>query len=104
MLGETSDYARIPWFWSDQYDLSLQVAGLFDSAATSVRRDVGDNAFVLFQADGTGRLTAVAGIGTGNSIAKEIKLAEKLIDRGAVLDEAAFSDPSVNLKSLLRAA
>lgn len=104
MLGETLDYSRIPWFWSDQYDLSLQVAGLFDSAAASVRRDISENAFVLFQADAEGRLRAVAGIGTGNTIAKDIKLAEKLIDRGALLDESAFSDPSVNLKSLLRAA
>lgn len=104
MLGETSDYARIPWFWSDQYDLSLQVAGLFDSSSASVRRNISDNAFVLFQADASGRLIAVAGIGSGNAIAKDIKLAEKLIDRGALLDESAFSDPTVNLKSLLRAA
>jgi len=104
MLGETADYAKVPWFWSDQYDLSLQVAGLFDSAGPSVRRRISDDAFILFQAGEDGRLKAVAGIGPGNAIAKDIKLAERLIDRGALLDEAAFSDPSINLKSLLRAA
>jgi len=104
MLGDMTDYARVPWFWSDQYDLSLQVAGLFDCTRGSVRRDLADGAFVLFQADDGGRLRAVAGVGPGNAIAKDIKLAEKLIDKGALLDEAAFADPSVNLKSLLRAA
>lgn len=104
MLGETADYAQVPWFWSDQYDLSLQVAGLFDGARPAVRRDLPGGAFVLFQADETGRLQAVAGVGQGNAIAKDIKLAQKLIERGALLDEAAFSDPSINLKSLLRAA
>jgi len=104
MLGETEDYAQVPWFWSDQYDLSLQVAGLFDGAGPSVRRNLAGDAFVLFQADGQGRLQAVAGVGQGNAIAKDIKLAQKLIEKGALLDEAAFSDPSINLKSLLRAA
>jgi len=104
MLDETSDYAQVPWFWSDQYDLSLQVAGLFDGTRPCVRRDLAGDAFILFQADAPGRLQAVAGLGLGNAIAKEIKLAQKLIEKGAPLDEAAFSDPSVNLKSLLRAA
>ena len=28
MLGDGSDYAPVPWFWSDQYDTKLQIAGL----------------------------------------------------------------------------
>ena len=28
MLGEPTDYDPVPWFWSDQYDLKLQIAGL----------------------------------------------------------------------------
>ena len=28
MCGKLTEYAQIPWFWSDQYDLKLQIAGL----------------------------------------------------------------------------
>ena len=37
ICGETVEYAQVPWFWSDQYDLKLQIAGLsegYDQAVT----------------------------------------------------------------------
>ncbi|HET7411787.1 MAG TPA: FAD-dependent oxidoreductase, partial [Pararhizobium sp.] len=49
MLGLADPYGKVPWFWSDQYDLTLQVAGLPESGAESVRRDLGPGAFILFQ-------------------------------------------------------
>ena len=30
MVGQPARYAEVPWFWSDQYDLKLQIAGLGD--------------------------------------------------------------------------
>ena len=45
---------------------------------------------------------AAAGIGPGNAVARDIKLAEMLIARRAAPDPAALADPDVPLKSLLR--
>ena len=104
MLGGSAEYAKAPWFWSDQYDLSLQVAGIFDPAREVRRRGTSDDTILVFQCDEEGRLSAVAGIGSGNVVAKDIRLLEKLIERGASLDSAALADPSVNLKVLLKAA
>ena len=104
MLGPVDDYVGVPWFWSDQYDLTLQVAGLFDPALEALRRELADGALLLFQRDGAGRLVAAAGVGTGNAVAKSVRLAEKLIERGAPVDAAALEDPSVDLKRLLRGA
>ena len=104
MLGEGGDYAKVPWFWSDQFDFSLQVAGLFDSARESHRRDIADDAFLLFQRDAAGVLQAAAGIGPGNAVAKHIRLAEKLIEREAEIAPAELADPNVDLKRLLKAA
>ena len=103
MLGDVEDYARVPWFWSDQFDFSLQVAGLFDSARESYRRDLDNAAFLLFQRNADGRLEAAAGVGTGNAVAKHIRLAERLIEREAKIEPDALSDPSVDLKRLLKA-
>jgi 3-phenylpropionate/trans-cinnamate dioxygenase ferredoxin reductase component len=102
MLGGAGRYAKIPWFWSDQHDLTLQVAGLFNGAEPTLRRDLDDDAFILFQTDAQGVLFAASGIGTGNRVAKEIRLAEMMIERGIRLDPDQLRDPETNLKSLLR--
>ncbi len=103
MLGDVAEYARVPWFWSDQYDLSLQVAGLFDPGRETLRRGDPESPVLLFQCDDAGRLAAAAGVGKGNAVAKDIRLSEKLIERAAPVDPAALCDPSVDLKRLLRA-
>ena len=104
MLGEAGGYAKVPWFWSDQFDLSLQVAGLFDTEREVHRRDLDGGAFLLFQRDAAGTLQAAAGVGPGNAVAKHIRLAERLIEREATIEPGDLADPSVDLKRLLKAA
>ena len=101
MLGHAEPVSAVPWFWSDQYDLSLQIAGLAESATTEVRRELRDGAFVLFHLAPDGRLLAASGIGRGNAVAKDIRLAEMLIARRAHPGPAALADPATNLKRLL---
>lgn len=101
MLGAAEPVAGVPWFWSDQYDLSLQIAGLAGEAVAHVRRGLRGGAFVLFHLGPEGRLLAASGIGVGNAVGKDIRLAEMLIARRAQLDPAALADPAVNLKRLL---
>jgi 3-phenylpropionate/trans-cinnamate dioxygenase ferredoxin reductase subunit len=101
MLGGTEPYVAVPWFWTDQHDYSLQVAGLTDTASGEVVRVRPDGVEIWFGLDG-GRVVAAAAAGPGNSVAKDIKLAEMLIARRAVPDPAALADPGVALKSVLR--
>ena len=68
---------------------------------TTVRRQVGEG-FVIFHLDGTGRLVAASGIGPGNSIARDVKMAEMLIGREASPPAGVLADPSLQLKSLLK--
>jgi 3-phenylpropionate/trans-cinnamate dioxygenase ferredoxin reductase subunit len=101
MLGQDETLTAVPWFWSDQYDLTLQIAGLAEGAVTEVRRDLRDGAFVLFHLAPDGRLLSASGIGIGNVVAKDIRLAEMIIARRAHPDPAALADPATNLKKLL---
>jgi 3-phenylpropionate/trans-cinnamate dioxygenase ferredoxin reductase subunit len=103
MLGASIPYAAVPWFWSDQYDLTLQVAGLSDSNNTTVLRDLGDSGKLFFHLAEDGRLVSVSGMGPNAGIAKEIRLAEMLIEREAHPDPAALADSGRRLKELLRA-
>jgi 3-phenylpropionate/trans-cinnamate dioxygenase ferredoxin reductase subunit len=104
MLGMPTPVAAVPWFWSDQYDLTLQVAGLADGAAATIERRQDDGGLILFHLASDGRLVAASGIGPGNAVARDIRLAEMLISLGARPDPAVLADPASKLKSLLRAA
>ncbi|NUS69061.1 MAG: oxidoreductase, partial [Ensifer adhaerens] len=102
MAGGKDVFAAIPWFWTDQYDLGLQVAGLPHPDHQSVTRQL-DGGELEFYLDG-GRLVAAAGLGLGNGLAKDIKLSEMLIAAGVSPDPGALADASVNLKALLKSA
>ncbi len=101
MLGKGEQLATVPWFWSDQYDLTLQIAGLQDEGVSTVRRDLSDTAFILFHIAADGRLVAASGIGVGNAVAKDIRLAEMIIGKGLKPAPAELADPTVNMKRLL---
>ncbi|MER9871584.1 FAD-dependent oxidoreductase [Mesorhizobium sp. M0195] len=103
MLGAGEAHSAVPWFWSDQYGLSLQIAGLSDEGRSIVRRDVGDGAFILFHLAEDGRLVAASGIGPGNAVARDIRLAEMLIAKQAKPAPEALGSQTVKLKSLLAA-
>jgi 3-phenylpropionate/trans-cinnamate dioxygenase ferredoxin reductase component len=103
MLGRSVPYNKVPWFWSDQYDLSLQVAGIFDLGASIHSRATGDGTTIVFQCDAKQNLVAAAGIGPGNATSKDIRIFEKLIERRTIVDADRLADPSQNLKRLLAA-
>ncbi|ACP23797.1 ferredoxin reductase MocF (plasmid) [Sinorhizobium fredii NGR234] len=102
MAGAAETFAAIPWFWSDQYDLGLQVAGLPQPAHRTAVRSVPKGEIEFYLDDG--RLVAAAGLGLGNGLAKDIKLAEMLIAAGVNPEPTALADPGLNLKALLKSA
>ncbi|MDK1385430.1 FAD-dependent oxidoreductase [Sinorhizobium sp. 8-89] len=102
MAGAAETFTAIHWFWSDQYDLGLQVAGLPQPAHQRVLRSIAGGELEFYLDDG--RLVAAAGLGLGNSLAKDIKLAEMLIAASISPDPAALADPGLNLKTLLKSA
>jgi 3-phenylpropionate/trans-cinnamate dioxygenase ferredoxin reductase component len=103
MLGARVAYDKVPWFWSDQYDQSVQVAGLFESSRPTHERDLGLGAKIVFQCDDTGALAAAAGVGNGQTVARDLRMLEKIIEKRAGVVPADISNINFNLKTLLRA-
>jgi 3-phenylpropionate/trans-cinnamate dioxygenase ferredoxin reductase subunit len=101
LLGADAEYEAVPWFWSDQYELCLQIAGLPDAGVETVSRDLGGGALLLFHLAADGRLVGVSGVGPLGKIAKEVRVGEMLIARRARPDAAALAAPGVKLKGLL---
>lgn len=102
MLGGSRIYEAVPWFWSDQYELTLQIAGLPGLGVSIVRRPVKDDAFILCHLNAEGRLVGASGIGRGNSIARDVRLLEMLIGKRLTPDVSALADQAFQLRSLLR--
>ena len=103
MLGAGEPYSEIPWLWSDQHDLNLQVTGLTDRYDDVVQRG-GDVAtgVVCFLLTGE-RMIGACGIGVGGVIGRDIRVAQRLIERGRPVDRDKLGDTAFPLKQLLRA-
>ncbi len=101
MLGGEEAHAAVPWFWSDQYDQMLQTAGLPGTGGREVLREREDGSLMHFGLDAEGRLVDATSLGRGPVVAKDIRVAERLIAAGATPDPADLADPDVRLRSLL---
>ena len=63
MLGAVEDYGELPWFWSDQYDLHLQIVGRIHAGGTTVARDYQGGARLNFHLAEDGRVVAASAVG-----------------------------------------
>lgn len=96
MAGGSAIYDAVPWFWSDQFDIKLQTAGVADGAdAVIVRGDSGAARFSVWSLKGD-RLLAVDAV---NDPAAFLA-ARKLIAAKTPLDAKTLADPATDLKSL----
>jgi len=102
LLGETKKFSAVPSFWSDQFELSLQVAGLPSFAKIVIPRTRPDGVTIYFGLNDQEQLVSAAGIGAGNSVAKDIRLAKMLIAAQKTVTPAELSDPNLNLKKLFK--
>ncbi|HEY7339231.1 MAG TPA: FAD-dependent oxidoreductase [Bryobacteraceae bacterium] len=100
IAGKGGPYRAAPWFWSDQYEIRLQLAGLpAGHDFTAVRGQPEDGKFSVFYFR-DGRLCAVDSV---NRPADHMA-ARKLIGNGEAITPEQAADESVNLKSLYRIA
>ncbi|MEE9454303.1 MAG: FAD-dependent oxidoreductase [Paracoccaceae bacterium] len=96
MLGEGVKYHAKPWFWSDQYDVKLQIAGLNTGYDRVITRQSG-NATSFWYFNGNTLLAVDA-----MNDPRAYMVAKRLIEAGKSPDAAAISDPETDLKSLLQ--
>ncbi len=97
ILGRPKAYSSTPWFWSDQYQAKLQIAGLADPGdATVLRGHPGSGAFAAFRLR-EGRLSAVEAVSSPG----DFLIAKKLIASQVEPDPALLADKTFKLKDLL---
>jgi 3-phenylpropionate/trans-cinnamate dioxygenase ferredoxin reductase subunit len=99
MCGDTTPYDDIPWFWTDQHGVNLQMAGLpADAVQTIVRANEPPNVFIAVHLAEDG---SVVGVTAANN-PREIRAGQALIKSRRPIDPVALADPSVPLQRLIQ--
>ena len=102
LMGETPPPHEVPWFWSEQYDIRLQSAGLVPPDAqnsqtiTRQGRREGQISFWSFTQDGT--LAAVEALGD----AQAYMVGRQLLEKGVAVSPEVIGDSETDLKTLLK--
>lgn len=99
ICGDDVPYMQVPWFWSDQYDLKLQIAGLSQGYdQTVVRGEPGSRSFTCLYLK-RGELIAADAVNSP----RDFLQSKALIAAHAVIDPAMLADAEVELKNMNRA-
>jgi 3-phenylpropionate/trans-cinnamate dioxygenase ferredoxin reductase subunit len=96
LLGNPSAYSEVPWFWSDQYDLKLQIAGLsqgYDDVV--VRGDRASRSFAAYYLADR-RIIAVDAVNSP----REFLHGKKLVSSGLTIDADRLRDPQTDVLAL----
>lgn len=98
ICGTDTTYHPEPWFWSDQYDMKLQIAGLnrgYDTIVTRAGKREGAVSHFYFHGD---RFLAVDCM---NDAATYV-VCKRMLSLGVPLTPAQAADPEANLKAMIR--
>ncbi len=89
-------YAEVPWFWSDQHGVNIQMAGMAEAGAETVwRGDPASGRAMAFSLVG-GRMVCATAFNAGG----EIRFARKLIESRTPVSAGALADTAIKLKDL----
>jgi 3-phenylpropionate/trans-cinnamate dioxygenase ferredoxin reductase subunit len=95
LAGKPQVYRDVPWFWSDQYDLKLQIAGLARPGdVTVLRGDPPTRKFAVFHLRG-GKVAAVEAV----NATQDYIVGRKLIASGKPVTAERLADPKIAIKS-----
>jgi p-cumate 2,3-dioxygenase ferredoxin reductase subunit len=97
MIGEAREYHDPPWFWTDQYDLNIQVAGDMLESDHIVRGDARSGKFSVIAMRGTDVVGALS-----VNAAKEMAMLRRLIAANARLSRADLETPAYDLRAALK--
>lgn len=101
LLGEPSPYHEVPWAWSDQHDLQIQVAGEPLAGDRLIARGhiEGPEGYVMV-ALRDGLVVGVSGVGRGNGVGRVVRPLATLIGRSVPVTAEQLGDPAVDLRAL----
>ena len=100
IAGQAEEYLKAQWFWTDQYDINIQVLGdVISDAEIVIRGDEQSRHFTAFFV----RKNLIRGILTVNQ-AKDMATGRRMLEREVKVEATALADMDVDLRKLLKKA
>ncbi len=102
IAGIESEYLSIPWMWSDQFDLNLQLTGLCDEYDEIIERGHNLENGIIFFFIKDHKIVGACGLGYIGKVGRDIRIASKLIENQTIIEKNILSDQNAKLNLLLK--
>ena len=99
--GIKTEYSSIPWMWSDQFNLNLQLAGICENFDEIVKRGKDINNGIIYFFLKNQSIKGACGIGISGKIGRDIRISTKLSEKNVVVDKTILADESLKLNNLI---
>jgi 3-phenylpropionate/trans-cinnamate dioxygenase ferredoxin reductase subunit len=101
IIEKKETYKEIPWMWSDQFDLNLQLTGLCQDYDTFVERGTSAKEGLVHFFIKNRKIIGACGIGVGGKIGRDVKLASKISEKNIKVTKEILSNEDFKLNKLL---
>ena len=100
--GIKTEYSSIPWMWSDQFNLNLQLTGICDDYDEIVERGKSIDDGIIYFFLKNKNIKGACGLGIAGKIGRDIRITSKLTEKNTIVDSSILSDQSQKLNKLIQ--
>jgi 3-phenylpropionate/trans-cinnamate dioxygenase ferredoxin reductase subunit len=102
IAGIKTEYTSIPWMWSDQFNLNLQLTGLCDEYdEVIIRGNTLEDGIIHFFIKNN-KIVGACGLGLMGKVGRDIRISSKLIEKNTSVDKKTLMDPNTKLNKLMK--
>ena len=102
IAGVKTEYSSIPWMWSDQFNLNLQLTGICDDYDEIVERGNDINNGVIYFFLKNKIIKGACGLGIVGKVGRDIRITSKLSEKNTIVDKQILSDQNLKLNKLMQ--
>ena len=101
MSGLKTEYTSIPWMWSDQFNLNLQLTGICENFDEIIERgkDIENGIIYFFLKNKS--IKGACGLGVAGKVGRDIRITTKLAEKNVMVDKRILGDESQKLNKLI---
>ena len=100
IVGQKNSYNNIPWMWSDQFNLNLQLTGICSEYEASALRGSNVEEGMIYFFLKNRKIIGACGLGVGGKIGRDIRLAGKLSENKTKVTKEILTDKSIKLNKI----
>ena len=102
IAGVKTEYSSVPWMWSDQFNLNLQLTGICDDYDEIVERGNDINNGVIYFFLKNKIIKGACGLGIVGKVGRDIRITSKLCEKNTIVDKQILLDETQKLNKLIQ--